>query len=96
MEKFGIFELLDTLSALGAAAAAGTEQEHQPAPAPPAQEGAEAGRQDGAQEGAAAGRQNGRQEGVQEAPPPPDRGRSALSAFLARHDEVRHRAEKQK
>ena len=84
MEKFGIFELLDTLSALGAAAAAGTEQERQPAPAPPTQEGAEAGRQDGAQEGA------------QEASPPPDRGRSALSAFLARHDEVRHRAEKQK
>ena len=80
MEKFGIFELLDTLSALGAAAAAGTEQERQPIPAPPAQEGAE----------------TGRQEGVQEASPPPDRGRSALSAFLARHDEVRHRAEKQK
>ena len=88
MEKFGIFELLDTLSALGTAAAAGTEQERQPAPAPPAQEGAEAGRQDGRHEGA--------QDGAQEASPPPDRGRSALSAFLARHDEVRHRAEKQK
>lgn len=82
MEKFGIFELLDTLSALTAAgdAARGESQppdaEAQSAPqaAPPA-----------ARAAAPAEQQSGQ-----------TRGSDAFAAFLARHDETRRRAEKRK
>ena len=82
MEKFGIFELLDTLSALTAAenAARGESQppdaEAQSAPqaAPPA-----------ARAAAPAEQQSGQ-----------TRGRDAFAAFLARHDETRRHAEKRK
>lgn len=81
MEKFGIFELLDTLSALTAAgnAARGESQppdaEAQSAPqaAPPAARAAPAEQQSGQ-----------------------TRGSDAFAAFLARHDETRRRAEKRK
>ena len=82
MEKFGIFELLDTLSALTAAgnAARGESQtpdaEAQSAPqnAPPA-----------ARAAAPAEQQSGQ-----------TRGSDAFAAILARHDETRRRAEKRK
>ena len=82
MEKFGIFELLDTLSALTAAgnAARGESQppdaEAQSAPqaAPPA-----------ARAAAPAEQQSGQ-----------TRGSDAFAAFPARHDETRRRAEKRK
>ncbi len=82
MEKFGIFELLDTLSALTAAgnAARGepsspnAETQSAPQTAPPADHTA-----------APAEQQSGQ-----------TRGSDAFAAFLARHDETRRRAEKRK
>ena len=78
MEKFGIFELLDTLSALTAAHPeenAAPRVDESPADAPCEAKPADA-----------------------PSSPPADRphGSEALAAFLARHDEVRRRAEKQK
>ena len=94
MEKFGIFELLDTLSALTAAgnAARGESQppdaEAQSAPqaAPPAARAAAPQNAPPAARAAAPAEQQSGQ----------TRGSDAFAAFLARHDETRRRAEKRK
>ena len=77
MEKFGIFQLLDTLSALTAPGPAEKETAAAERSAPPAAE-------------------NGAERSV-EPDAAPRAGRTApdaLAAFLARHEEMRRRAEK--
>ncbi len=80
MEKFGIFQLLDTLSALSAAQPAETK----PSPTErPAQQPAES----------AAAKQPAA-EAPRDAEHTAHTSADALASFLARHEEVRRRAEK--
>ena len=80
MEKFGIFELLDALSALTA--------QNGPAPPEAAGQSAEPRRPDGAFDPPAYAKEEDRGQG-QKAD-----GRDALAGFLARHDAVARKAEK--
>lgn len=86
MEKFGIFELLDTLSALTAAGDAARGESQPPdAEAQSAPQNAPPSAPPAARAAAPAEQQSGQ-----------TRGSDAFAAFLARHDETRRRAEKRK
>ena len=79
MEKFGIFELLDALSAL-------TAQNGQPQEPPPEEEAPSPKKPDGAFAPPSYGGEQPKKTGGREA--------DALSGFLARHDAVARKAEK--
>ena len=91
MEKFGIFELLDALSAIAASAEESAPQSTDAAFAPPDYSPARPPQSDG---GAPE-----RDAPPKEKPAPPDKGErssenDALKGFLARHDAVAKRAKK--
>ena len=86
MEKFGIFELLDTLSALTAAGNAARGESQTPdAAAQSAPQNAPPSASPVARAAEPAKQRSGK-----------TRGSDAFAAFLARHDETRRRAEKRK
>ena len=93
MEKFGIFELLDTLSALLSVKSEPQQPEKESAPpsardtafAPPAYGGAET-----------TAPEISANNNAEATSPEPPRQNTALSAFLARHDAVSKKADDKK